>query len=92
MSIQGKRIIWESGTLAWAYATLRDHLFGTVHWDQVPLFVGNKAIAALSLRPLGRAGFASSPALRHELGLVALALVFGNRRAAKTDSSNKFHS
>jgi len=72
MSIQGKRIILGSYPLAWSYATLRDHHFGTVHWDQVPLFVSNKVIAALSLRPL--------------------ALVFGNRRAAKTDSSNKFHS
>ena len=56
-----------------AYAILRYNVFGTVAWEQLPLFVGNKAIAVTSLVLLGLSRLVADPERRKDLGLAGLA-------------------
>lgn len=59
-----------------AYAILRYNVFGTVAWEQLPLFVGNKAIAVTSLVLLGLSRLVTDRERRRDLGLLGLALAF----------------
>jgi hypothetical protein len=57
-----------------AYAILRYNVFGTVSWEQLPLFVGNKAIAVTSLVLLGMSRLVVDRPRRKALGLTGLSL------------------
>lgn len=56
-----------------AYAVLRYNVFGTVAWEQLPLFVANKAIAVTGLVLLGLSRLVADRERRKDLGLVGLA-------------------
>ncbi|HWB75780.1 MAG TPA: hypothetical protein VG755_12520 [Nannocystaceae bacterium] len=57
-----------------AYAIVRYNVFGTVDWQQVPVFVTNKAISVASLVMLGVSRVVVDKARRKRLGLVGAAL------------------
>lgn len=57
-----------------AYAILRYNVFGSVSWEQLPLFVGNKAISVTSLVLLGMSRVVADRERRKDLGLAGLAL------------------
>jgi len=56
-----------------AYAIVRYNAFGSVSWEQLPLFVGNKAIAVTSLVLLGMSRVVADRERRKDLGLAGLA-------------------
>jgi hypothetical protein len=57
-----------------AYAIVRYNVFGTVDWQQLPVFVTNKAISVASLVMLGMSRIVVDKTRRKKIGLIGAAL------------------
>ncbi|MBC8069052.1 MAG: hypothetical protein IAG13_12020 [Deltaproteobacteria bacterium] len=57
-----------------AYAVVRYNVFGAVDWQQLPVFVTNKAVSVAGLAMLGISRVVVDKARRKQLGLVGAAL------------------
>ncbi len=76
--------LWVLGSLAAAggYATLRYVVLGPVPWQQLPLYVANKALALAGLVLVVAAQCYRSPGLRRQLGCWGAGLLAGHGMAS----------